>query len=441
MNDFNKNIDLLNPTLFVNDTNYNAPLKQLLENDEYILKFLNGNRIVLKSFLGNLLDFNATGEKILSNGGRFDTYKKCNTWKALKSFAINNDEDITFDEANEMLVYKGYCDTATCLPNYNVNRETWIEREIYIPEMLRGQQLLLAIKAASFDTDSGWDLSTAESISTASISGGFETLAVEILNGEQTVREFKVVGPWDNQSVYEHSSTTPEMLTASISFRVKPSTKSIKIKIFRTANVGYLHINKIFLGAVTLPYDNSIESYDLDGIDINNFFDFDNDVAKVTATTVVGHKVARLTDAPKQNDLLLMYHMYEEIRKNWTDRTILTGIPDSSLPEHGVIDLDTANRVYTIAHHPIEIGESHPLVTLVAPTSGSTLYVQSVFDVQASDFKVVLSDFPDNNNYKLNWFIPTLETADIIDQWTVSAPVSAAAATLYPDIFDYENEF
>jgi hypothetical protein len=441
MTEFNKNLSLLNPTSFVNDVNYNAPLKQLLENDEYILKFLNGNRIVLKSFLGNLLDFNATGEKILSNGGRFNTYKKCHTWKALKSFAINNDEDIIFDETNEMMVYKGYCDTATCLPSYNVNRETWIEREIFIPEILRGQQIVFGIKASAFETSSDWDLTTAQAITTASISGGFETIAVEIMNGEQTIREFKVVGPWDIHNTFEHVSSVPEMITAYIPFRVKASTKSVKVKIFRTVNDGYLHINKMFLGAVTLPYDNDVEEYGLENIDINNFYDYDNDVAKVTATTVTGHKVARLLDNPKQNDLLLMWHMYEEIRKNWTARTILSGTPNDTLPEHGILDLDVNNRVYTITHHPIQTGESHPQVTLVAPTSGSSLFVQAIFDVQDDQFSVVLSDFPTDNNYKLSWFIPTIETADIIDQWTITPPTPPPTPTVYPDIFDYENEY
>ena len=78
---------------------------------------------------------------------------------------------------------------------------------------------------------------------------------------------------------------------------------------------------------------------------------------------------------------------------------------------------------------------------MVAPTSGASLYVQAVFDVQPSQFSVVLSDFPVSNDFKLNWFIPTLETADIIDEWTVAAPTPPPAATIYPDIFDYENEF
>jgi hypothetical protein len=437
MNDFNKNLTLLNPTLFVNDLNYNAPLQQLLQNDEYILKFLNGNRMVLKSFLGNLLDFNDTGEKILSNAGRFNTYKKCNTWKALKGFAINNDEDIIFDEANEIMVYKGYCDTADCLPNYNVNRESWIEREIFIPEILRGQQLVFGIKAACLPTDNNWNLAASTSMPTS----GFETIAVEILNGEQTLRDFKEVGPWNDQEVFENISYGPEMLSTYFAFRTKPSTKTVKIKIFRTTNANYLHISKMFLGAITLPYDNEVDQYKIEHIDINNFYDYDNDVAKVTATSIVGHKVSSLESVPKQNDLLLMYHMYEEMRKNLTDRSVLSGAPDSSKPEHGIITLDSANRVYTITHHPIDVGQSHPQVTLVAPTSGASLYVQAIFDIQPSQFKVVLSDYPLTNDFKLTWFVPTLETAEAIEGWTVTPVAPPPAPTVYPDIFDYENDF
>jgi hypothetical protein len=437
MTEFNTKIDLLNPTLFVNDKNLNAPLQQLLANDEYVLKFLNGNRLVLKSFLGNLFDYNDTGEKILSNSGRFDSYKKCNTWKALKSFAINNDEDIMFDEANEMLVYKGYCDTADCLPDYNVNRETWIEREVFVPEILRGQQIVFGIKAAPFPEVSGWSVSGSMSMPTS----GFETIAVEILNGEQTVREFVVVGPWENRSDFENETFGPDMLSAYIPFRVKPNTKSLRIKIFRTSNENFLHINRMFLGAVTLPFDNDTEQYVLKDIDINNFYDYDNDVAKVTATTVMGRKIAPTYAPPKQNELILLYHLYEEVRKNLISSSLLSGTPNTTLSEHGSINLNSLNRTYTITHHPLATGTSKPQVTLVAPDSNSTLYVQAIYDVQDSQFSVILSDFPENNNYKLNWFIPTTSTLSQIDTWTIPEPESAPNADIYPDIFDYENEY
>jgi len=432
MNDFNKTLDFLNPTFFVNDKNYNDPLKQLLENDEYVLKFLNGNRLVLKSFLGNLLDYNKDGEKILSNGGQFDSYKKCQTWKALKNFAINNDEDILFDATEDNMVYVGYSDTPMCDDNYNINRDTWMEREVFVPEILRGQQLVFGMKAATFPTTSGWDLSGSASMPTS----GFETVAVEILNGDQTVKDFKVVGPWAEHDSYETVSGAPQMISAYFTFRTKPSSKFVKIKIFRTANSNYLHINKMFLGALTLPYDNAVESFDLENIDISNFYDFDNDVAKVTSTSVLGHTVAG--SMPKLNDLVTLFSLNNQIAENWLSASSITGSP-TMLPEHGIINLNSSNQIYTIHHQTVN--GSSPQVSLILPNSGSIILTVGIFNVQPNQFSVVLSALPGNNSYQLSWFVPTIQTVDVVSIWTNPTPVPVPTPTTYPDIFDFDDEF
>lgn len=185
MSGFNRDISVVTPADFLNDKNVNAPLKELIDNDLYILKMLNGNRTLIKSIYGNLLDYNINGDKILVNGGKMNTYKNCNTWKALKNFAINNDEDIIFDEVNENMVYKGHSDTSVGSIDYNVNREAWLERDIFIPEILRGQELVFSIKGSKFPNSVNWEISGSQNVA---LDDMYETVAIEIENARDTVR-------------------------------------------------------------------------------------------------------------------------------------------------------------------------------------------------------------------------------------------------------------
>jgi hypothetical protein len=61
-----------------------------------------------------------------------------------------------------------------------------------------------------------------------------------------------------------------------------------------------LHINKIFLGGMTFPY----QDYALTNVDINELYDFNRGLSKITSTSVMGHKVAESYEMAKGNDLV-----------------------------------------------------------------------------------------------------------------------------------------
>jgi hypothetical protein len=282
MAEFTKDINYVDPTDFVNDENVNLPLRELEDNFKYILNFLNGNKLLIPALYGNLFDFNENGKRILFNGGRFDSLRKCNTWNSLTNNTITNDSEISHDEINQMLVYKGR--------SYKTeSREKWIEREIYIPEILRDQEILLSIKATGC---------TESVYSTASAT--LETIGIQVLGGKQDIIDFAQVGPWDNFDYYTNPQNAPKIITHHIPIVTARNTKSIKVKILRTINSGYLHINKIFLGGMTFPY----QGYVLNNVDINELFDFERGISKINSTSVMGHKVAENYELAKGGDLV-----------------------------------------------------------------------------------------------------------------------------------------
>jgi hypothetical protein len=280
--EYTDSLHLLKPTHFVNDENVNIPLKELQDNFKYILNYLNGNKLLIPALYGNLFDFNDNGKRVFFNGGKFDSIKKCNSWTSLTDYAVTNDVEISYDEINEMMVYQGR--------SYKTDsREKWIEREIYIPEILRNQDLILSIKATGC-TSSTYSEGASNS----------ETIGIQILGGLQDVNEFAVVGPWDNFDYYTNPQNIPKIVTHHVPFTTAGNTKSVKIKILRTINTNYLMINKIFLGGMTLPYS----GYILNNIDINELYDFEKAISKLHSTSVMGHKVAESYEMAKGSDLV-----------------------------------------------------------------------------------------------------------------------------------------
>lgn len=346
-----KDISLVNPTDLVNDQNANAASSEIQGNIEYILNYLNGNKALLSGIFGNLWDYNADGKRILSNGGKFDTYKKCNTWKSLSSFAVSNDTEITFDSIGEKCVYLGISEDT-------VNREKWIERDIWIPEVLRDQQLVFSIKAAGSTGASEW--ATSNSV--------FETIAIQILGGEEDVNAFRTVGSWDNHAYFSNDSYSPSMITANVPFRTNKSTTSVKVKIFRTVSEGYLHIDKVYVGGIALPYDNEIETYDFNNVDINELFDYTNGVTKVISTGVMGHKVPEKFEKAKGADLVTFENLALYLR-SWILASS-TGCNITTL--FGQKETDTVNQIYTISDIGIESNDA-PVITLQMPNVPSTL--------------------------------------------------------------------
>jgi hypothetical protein len=463
---FTGQLSLLNPTKFVNDENVNKVFRELQGNIEYILSFLNGNKALLSGVFGNLWDYDSQGRRVLYNGGVADTFKKANTWQALNELTIANDDEIVWDRDNSRIVYKGQTTNTT-------DREKWIEREIWIPEPLRDQSLVFAIKASGSTESTGW---TEEN-------SVCETIAIQILGGAEDVQSFKEVGVWENHDYYSNDSYGSKMKTVMVPFRAGPSTKSVKIRLFRTVSTGYLHIDRVFVGGLALPYDNETETYDLDGsvfeglngntfsgIDINEFFDFHNNKTKVVSTAVLGHKVADSQSNIKGNDLITWKQFNQKLREVFTYGSVYTattpsttatsgtgtsgtsGSPDDDnwrlITVHplfgsiqGSIDCNTTDRAYRI-DHPVLEKQSTPLISLTLPTSGSPIFIQGIYDQQDDHFSVVLSDIPAVTGYKINWTLGNVFSPfDAINSLSLPEENTETCdePTAYPNIFNYEQ--
>ena len=447
MSRFNEDISLLNPTKFVNDENLNKPLNELEENINFILNFLNGNKALLAGVYGNLWDYNKDGQKILVNGGKFDSFRKCNQWNALNEMMVQNDEQIYFDFVNNHCVFDGRSEKVE-------NREVWLEREIWIPEPLRGQSLVFAMKATSSTEKESW---TEES----SI---YETIAVQIIGGDQDVNEFRTVGLWQNQDYYSNESYGSRITTVFVPFSTKKETKSVRIKLLRTLNEGFFRIENIFVGGATLPYDNETESYKIEELDINELYDFHNNKTKINSTTILGHKVPQNINTIVGNDIITYDHVQtwlkdileEVVSETYpecvttgttgttgtatTGTTGTTGIPDFCDFE-GTIELYESDKIYLIEHPEVE--DSSPTITLELPSESSVFIQIAVCNVSLSNFQVILSDFPPEPEYKVHWRVrnPAGNIAkNILDKIVIEkVEEEIPEPTILPEIFNYET--
>jgi hypothetical protein len=443
---YNDNISLLNPTNNVNDTNFNLPISQLKENTDYLLAFNNGNKHLLPLIYGNLWDYTIDGKRFLFNGGKFDTYKKCQVWAALNEFNVVNDSRIVFDSVGQRLVYTETDGTATAV------NPAWIEREIYIPENLRGQQLLFALKASGSSAIANW--TTANALA--------EDIGVELQGATETIKKFFTVGAVSNFYYYNAGRNAPDMTTIYIPFNVDLSTTSIKVKIFRTTATGFLHIDKVFVGGLTLPFD----QYSVQNLDINEFYDFDKGQVKFNATTLLGHTVAETPtiyggtfaiSGQNKSELVtfegLIHFMREVLNANSIVEYPVAAITSTSafnylLLSQGYVDLVPGQRIYEIQHGQIRAGTtSNPTVNIVAPNIpiglitgyDNTFFIHSLFDITQTSFKVILSDSPTTSGYQLSWNIGnTFSPLDAVGYLPVTTSINPST-TGNDIIFEYEQ--
>lgn len=443
---YNDELSLLNPTLNVNDTNINVPLEQLKQNTDYLLSFNNGNRQLLPLIYGNLWDYTVDGQRFLFNGGKFDSYKKCQVWAALDQFNVVNDSRIVFDSVGQRMVYTEQTGVD------NAPSPVWLEREIFIPESLRGQQIMFSLKAAGSSAIANWSISNALT----------ESIGVEIIGATQTIQEFFDVGAVSNFYYYNAGRNAPEMTTIYVPFNVDINTVSVKVKVFRTTAVGFLHIDKVFVGGLTLPYD----TYSVQNIDINEFYDYSKGQTKFNASTVLGHYPSQtptiyggtltVTGANK-SDLVtyegLIHFMREVFDMNSVvDVNVATITSTNNFNylnlSQGYIDLVPGVRVYQINHGTIRSGTtSKPVVNIVAPNvppgevtgSSNAFYIHSIFDIQQSNFKVVLSDSPTITGYQISWNIGnTFSPLDAVGYMPVTTSINPQT-TGNNVVFDYEQ--
>lgn len=361
-NEFIEELSLLNPTINVNDENANLPHLELHSNQKFLLNLLNNsafnNSQLLALIYGNLLDYDSQGNKIFFNGGKFDCFEKKHKWLAINDGSVVNDEDIQLENADNLLVYKGGVSYKDSSGSHGI----WLERDFFIPQFLRGSELIFAVKGTGvylntitpdvpFDTNIPYcDVSdipnvkivghpdclttgttgttgtsttgstgTSTTGSTASPETGtcepdlsddcyarYEDLGIEVVGAVGTIQEIKTLGPWPHHSLYaKQDDWKPEYRTTIVKFRVAKNTTSVKIRLRRTKSDGAIAFSNMFLGGLPHPY----ESYNIEDADINEFYDYINGITKWNVTTVNGRHVGEGCGETRLPNILT--------KKNW----------------------------------------------------------------------------------------------------------------------------
>lgn len=350
---FIEDLSLLNPSINVNDENANLPHLELHHNQKFLLNLLNNsvsnNSQFLSLIYGNLLDYDSSGNKVFFNGGRFDCFEKKQSFLAINDGSVVNDTDIQVDGADDLLVYKGGVSYQDTQGSHGI----WLERDFFIPQFLRGSELILAIKGTGvylnsqipdvpFDSEIPYcddsDIPNVEIVgtpdclttgttgttgtgttgSTASPSGSldnctcepdldtgcyakYEDIGVEIVGAVGTVEEIVTLGPWPHHDLYaKHDDWLPKYRTGIVKFRVAKNTTTIKIRIRRTVNCGAIALSNMFIGGLPHPYD----EYNITNADINEFYDYVNGITKWNVTTVNGRHVGPGCETTKLPNLM-----------------------------------------------------------------------------------------------------------------------------------------
>lgn len=407
--EFIDEISKVNPSSLVNDENANLPLDELQHNVQVLAKLLSvsstSSPSLLSSIYGNLLDYNNKGVKIFFNGGNFDCFEKKNAWLAIDDGDVVNIRDIQSSGADDLLVYKG---PTTTVDEDGTEHGRWLEREFFIPQYLRGSELIFAVKGTGVNTGfdqnisfiyevpycntsevpnissageapcltvgpSGVETSGTSGICDPDLSSGcyarYEDIGIEVVGAVQVVKK---LGPWPNHRWYaEHADWLPEYRTTSVLFKVNKNTDVIKIRIRRTRSDGAMAFSQMFLGGLPSAFKN----YNIKNLDINELYNFQNGVTKWNVTTVDGRHVAQDTTTGKLPNLLtkeqfLFYSQFNQNIENlnWDDdstaprQTSLsfstsTGAP-SAAPRTTILEFDPeADR---IAYYDMRVDGPNP---------------------------------------------------------------------------------
>lgn len=83
----------------------------------------------------------------------------------------------------------------------------------------------------------------------------------------------------------------------------------------------------------------------------------------------------------------------------------------------GRLPLNTTSKIYTINHSNIDPNIDFPVVSLEIPNSGSHIFIQGIFNRQATSFQVEISNYPPTNGYYLIWHINS--TKSLYDNYDI----------------------
>jgi len=357
--EFIDEISLVNPSTNVNDENFNLPISELQHNLRFLLNFISVSSASSPNYLsllyGNLLDYDSSGQKIFFNGGNFDCFEKKNSWIAVDDGEVTNDIDIQNEGVERLLVYSG----GVSFTDVNGEHGRYLQREFYIPPQLRGTELVFAIKgtgvyteenhqAIEFDYEIPYcdssmvpgissvgepDCITSGTTGTTGTTGTpttgcpttgttgtpdipgitctpdlttgcysrYEDLGIEVIGALDTVEEIVVLGPWPHHNLYaEQDLWLPEYRTSAVAFRVGQNTSSIKIRIRRTREDGAIAISQMFLGGLPNPWS----QYEINNLDINELYNYNQGITKWNVTTVNGRHVAEDCEGAKLPNIM-----------------------------------------------------------------------------------------------------------------------------------------
>ena len=105
---------------------------------------------------------------------------------------------------------------------------------------------------------------------------------------------------------------------------------------------------------------------------------------------------------------------------------------DDIVPEitnvRGQEDCVIGQQVYTISYGQT-ISGAQPVTSLVTPTSGATIFVDGIFDVTDTDFKVILSEAPALAGYSINW-VTSFGSAVDLDNFVEPSDLNDIGKTL-----------
>jgi hypothetical protein len=347
---FIEQLSQFNPSTNVNDENANLPHEELLHNQKFLLNILSDSAANNSQFLsliyGNLMDYDSQGNKLFFNGGNLDCFEKKQAWLAIDDGAVVNDTAFQSNNADKLLVYKGrrsYVDSSG-------EHGAWMERDFFIPQFLRGSELVLMMKGtgvylntntpdvpfeynvpycnvstipnvyavghpvcltpgssgssgtpSSPATTATPEFGACEPDLTSNCFARYEDIGVEVIGAIDETQSIEVVGPWPHHNLYaQQDDWLPEYRTVIVKFRIGKGTETIKVRIRRTRSDGAVAFSQMFLGGLPHPFDD----YEITHADINEFYDFTNGITKWNVTTVNGRHVGKSCSEAKLPNLM-----------------------------------------------------------------------------------------------------------------------------------------
>jgi hypothetical protein len=263
-------ITRLDQNTLVNDENVNAIVQQLQHNIDLLFNQWKSSHVtwnVSELLFGNIMDFDATGQKRFNNGGRMDSVEKVLTFTPYagslryeETTRLNNDHWMTWD-----------------IPEFQQDNLR-ISRNIAIPQAIRHQNILIAFKFAPFSgsnvvSDERFDIYVNGVHSGAFTSG---RNSIDGVNEAKTgYAVYNLTGTESNILVEFVRSPTNEATTADYSVRIS----DVFCGIHSLGNSQYV-----------LNYPGCGSSFIGKNADINSFYDFKNNSVRPIPSFLIGNE-------------------------------------------------------------------------------------------------------------------------------------------------------